>query len=133
MGNVNTRSKSNLSILKGDSEKIIFSNTLSSTEDSKVKYRKLSKSKTIESLLKELTEFEINSLLIEGGSKVFSSFIDKNMVDELVIYMSAKILGKDAISALNIKSPKILKNATNFKIIETVPMKGDIKIIMRRI
>jgi diaminohydroxyphosphoribosylaminopyrimidine deaminase/5-amino-6-(5-phosphoribosylamino)uracil reductase len=83
--------------------------------------------------LKELAEFEINSLLVEGGSEVFSSFIDKNMVDELVIYISPKILGKDAISALNIKSPNILNNATNFKIIETVPMKEDIKIIMRKI
>ena len=132
LGNVSTRSKLNLSILKGDSEKIIFTNNLSSTEDSKIKYRKLSKSKTIESLLEELAKFEINSLLVEGGSEVFSSFIDKNMVDELVIYISPKILGKDAISALNIKSPKILKNAANFKIIETVPMKEDIKIIMRK-
>ena len=131
LGNVNT--KSNLSILKGDSEKIIFSNNPSSTKDSKIKYRKLSNSKTIESLLKELPEFEINSLLVEGGSEVFSSFINKNMVDELIIYISPKILGKNAISSLNIKSPKILKNATNFKIIETVPMKEDIKIIMRRI
>ena len=133
LGSVSTRSKLNLSILKGDSEKIIFSNNLSSIGDSKIKYRKLSKSKTIESLLEELAKFEINSLLVEGGSEVFSSFIDKNMVDELVIYISPKILGKDAISALNIKSPKILKNAANFKIIETVPMKEDIKIIMRRI
>lgn len=133
LGNVSTGSKLNLSILKGDSEKIIFSNNLSSTKDSKIKYRKLSKSKTIESLLEELAKFEINSLLVEGGSEVFSSFINKNMVDELVIYISPKILGKDAISALNIKSPKILKNATNFKIIETVPMKEDIKIIMRKI
>ena len=131
LGNVN--SKSNLSILKGDSEKIIFSNNPSSTKDSKIKYRKLSNSKTIESLLKELPEFEINSLLVEGGSEVFSSFINKNMVDELIVYISPKILGKNAISSLNIKSPKILKNATNFKIIETVPMKEDIKIIMRRI
>jgi diaminohydroxyphosphoribosylaminopyrimidine deaminase/5-amino-6-(5-phosphoribosylamino)uracil reductase len=131
LGNVNT--KSNLSILKGDSEKIIFSNNPSSTKDSKIKYRKLSNSKTIELLLKELPEFEINSLLVEGGSEVFSSFINKNMVDELIIYISPKILGKNAISSLNIKSPKILKNATNFKIIETVPMKEDIKIIMRRI
>ena len=131
LGNVNT--KSNLSILKGDSEKIIFSNNPSSTKDSKIKYRKLSNSKTIELLLKELPEFEINSLLVEGGSEVFSSFINKNMVDELIIYISPKILGKNAINSLNIKSPKILKNATNFKIIETVPMKEDIKIIMRRI
>ena len=131
LGNVNT--KSNLSILKGDSEKIIFSNNSSSTKNSKIKYRKLSNSKTIESLLKELPEFEINSLLVEGGSEVFSSFINKNMVDELIIYISPKILGKNAISSLNIKSPKILINATNFKIIETVPMKEDIKIIMRRI
>ena len=131
LGNVNT--KSNLSILKGDSEKIIFSNNPSSTKDSKIKYRKLSNSKTIESLLKELPEFEINSLLVEGGSEVFSSFIKKKVVDELIIYISPKILGKNAISALNIKSPKILKNATNFKIIESVPMKEDIKIIMRRI
>ena len=131
LGNVNT--KSNLSILKGDSEKIIFSNNPSSTKDSKIKYRKLSNSKTIESLLKELPEFEINSLLVEGGSEVFSSFIKKKVVDELIIYISPKILGKNAISSLNINSPKILKNATNFKIIESVPMKEDIKIIMRRI
>ena len=131
LGNVNT--KSNLSILKGDSEKIIFSNNSSSTKNSKIKYRKLSNSKTIESLLKELPEFEINSLLVEGGSEVFSSFIKKKVVDELIIYISPKILGKNAISSLNINSPKILKNATNFKIIESVPMKEDIKIIMRRI
>ena len=38
------------------------------------------------------------------------------MVDELVIYISPKILGKDAISALNIKSPKILKMLLTLKL-----------------
>lgn len=40
----------------------------------------------------------IMSVLIEGGSKIATSFLKKRMVDEIYLYISPKIIGNDGIS-----------------------------------
>lgn len=54
--------------------------------------------KTLRTNLKELCEQDINSILIEGGSKVAASFLKEGLVDEIVLFRSNKIIGGDGIS-----------------------------------
>ncbi len=56
--------------------------------------------------LKELAKQNIASILVEGGSKVFTSFMSQNLYDELVLFIAPKILGEglSAIGNLGIKS-----------------------------
>ncbi len=43
--------------------------------------------------LRELAKLHIASILVEGGNKVFTSFIKQNLYDELLLFVSPKILG----------------------------------------
>lgn len=45
-------------------------------------------------LLKKLGNLNINSLLVEGGGKLFTSFLKKKLEDEILIFVGPKILGE---------------------------------------
>lgn len=44
--------------------------------------------------LKEIMKENIASILVEGGSQIFTSFIKQNLFDEMRLFMSPKLLGK---------------------------------------
>ncbi|MDO8550774.1 MAG: bifunctional diaminohydroxyphosphoribosylaminopyrimidine deaminase/5-amino-6-(5-phosphoribosylamino)uracil reductase RibD [Ignavibacteria bacterium] len=47
----------------------------------------------LKSALRELQKIGIASVLVEGGSQVFTSFIKENLFDDMIIFISPKILG----------------------------------------
>ncbi|HSP88218.1 MAG TPA: bifunctional diaminohydroxyphosphoribosylaminopyrimidine deaminase/5-amino-6-(5-phosphoribosylamino)uracil reductase RibD, partial [Ignavibacteriaceae bacterium] len=47
----------------------------------------------LKSALRELQKIGIASVLVEGGSQVFTSFIKENLFDDLLTFISPKILG----------------------------------------
>ena len=47
----------------------------------------------LKSALRELQKIRIASVLVEGGSQVFTSFIKENLFDDMIIFISPKILG----------------------------------------
>lgn len=66
--------------------------------------------------LKILHQNQINSLLVEGGSKLATEFIRLNLVDELVLIRSNKIIGSDGISAIGELNVEAIEQAlSNFK------------------
>lgn len=67
------------------------------------------KNKNPKKILKELYEKEILSILIEGGQKVYSSFIKEKLVDKFYIYVSPKILGKKALEFTTLNTNISLK------------------------
>ncbi|NMB83014.1 MAG: bifunctional diaminohydroxyphosphoribosylaminopyrimidine deaminase/5-amino-6-(5-phosphoribosylamino)uracil reductase RibD [Ignavibacteria bacterium] len=66
-------------------------------------------------LLKKLGEQNISSLLVEGGGKVFSNFINDKLEDEILIFVGPKILGK-GYSLTNGMDVKELSKAVKFQI-----------------
>ncbi len=56
-------------------------------------------------LLKKAGENQITSLLVEGGSEVFTSFFKERLVDKVYYFLSPRILGKglDSLGDLGIK------------------------------
>jgi len=79
----------------------------------------------IEGVLKELANQEITSVLVEGGSEIFSQFIEKELFDELIILQSPKILGK-GIGYYNFKKMKKLQ------LMDVEKLGNDIKLVYRR-
>lgn len=77
----------------------------------------------LKNALKELGKLNIASLLVEGGNKIFTSFIKENLFDDIFIFMSPKILGcgTPSIGSLGIKS---LRQAVKVKI-DNVKLTGD--------
>lgn len=61
---------------------------------------------SLPSVLRKMGEEGITSLLVEGGSEIFSGFFKANLVDKVSIFIAPKILGKglSAIQDIGINS-----------------------------
>lgn len=79
----------------------------------------------IPSILKNLAKEKISSILIEGGSNVFSQFIDSEMYDELILLIAPKILGDGLPSFISNKIQKL-------KLISSDRLGEDIKLVYRK-
>jgi diaminohydroxyphosphoribosylaminopyrimidine deaminase/5-amino-6-(5-phosphoribosylamino)uracil reductase len=51
----------------------------------------------LKKLMKFLGKKGISSLMVEGGSKIFTSFLKEKLADKLMLFISPKILGNDSI------------------------------------
>ena len=72
---------------------------------------------TLEQMLVELTEkYAISSLVVEGGAEVFSAFLERNLVDEIQLFIAPKIIGAGIQSFNNFKVNK-LNSVANFSIV----------------
>jgi diaminohydroxyphosphoribosylaminopyrimidine deaminase/5-amino-6-(5-phosphoribosylamino)uracil reductase len=66
--------------------------------------------------LKELAKYEIMNLLLEGGSKIFSSFLREHLVDRFIAVVSPKIIGdSSAIPLAGIEGMRDLDSSYKFK------------------
>lgn len=69
----------------------------------------------LKSALRELHKIGIASVLVEGGSNIFTSFVSENLFDDIFLFVSPKILGcgLPIVGNLGIKN---LKNSFKVKI-----------------
>ena len=67
------------------------------------------KNQKIESLLKSLYEKEVISVLVEGGSEIFTAFLEADCVDEMKLFIAPIFLGESALPFANLKEPLQLK------------------------
>ena len=133
LGSSFLKRQNDIKILKGTAEVIVFSKEFSSyAKEGNLIQIPIKKSTTLQDTLKELGKQELNSIIVEGGSKIFTSFIQEDLVDELILYISPKILGKESIDSISIEPPIILSGAKKFKIYDSMLVGDDIKIIMRK-
>ena len=80
-------------------------------------------------LLKKAGEDKITSILVEGGQKVLTSFMQEKLVDKVYCFIAPKIIGKglDAVAELGIRkiSDSVqLKNVEIKKIEDNVLISG---------
>ncbi|MDP3682334.1 MAG: dihydrofolate reductase family protein, partial [Ignavibacteria bacterium] len=47
----------------------------------------------LKTVLKKIGEETITSILVEGGAKVYNSFIKENLFDEMQVFIAPKLLG----------------------------------------
>jgi diaminohydroxyphosphoribosylaminopyrimidine deaminase / 5-amino-6-(5-phosphoribosylamino)uracil reductase len=69
----------------------------------------------LKNALKELAKINISSVLVEGGREVFSSFIKKNLFDDILLFVAPKLLGC-GISFLGNVNNQNIKNALKLRI-----------------
>lgn len=82
--------------------------------------------------LKQLYEkFNIGSILVEGGSEIFSSFVKNNLVDEIHLFIAPIIIGKGQNSFDNLMIKK-LNEAKRFKIKDFNNLQDDLHIILTK-
>jgi diaminohydroxyphosphoribosylaminopyrimidine deaminase/5-amino-6-(5-phosphoribosylamino)uracil reductase len=69
----------------------------------------------LKEVLKELGKMKITSVLVEGGGGVFTSFIKKNVFDDVLLFVTPKILGA-GLPVINNIGIKSIRNALKIKI-----------------
>ena len=84
-----------------------------------------SKQISIKSVLKFLAKQKITSILVEGGSEIFTQFLVLNLFDDIIVLQTPKILGR-GIGAFNLKKLKRIQLSEAEKIGE------DIKLTYRK-
>ena len=58
----------------------------------------ISKGKNLNELMQELYEQNIHSILVEGGARIYNSFIKEKLVDEYIFLIATKVLGKNSLN-----------------------------------
>jgi diaminohydroxyphosphoribosylaminopyrimidine deaminase/5-amino-6-(5-phosphoribosylamino)uracil reductase len=77
-----------------------------------IRFRKLG----LRALLRRLARKGISKLLIEGGGRILGSAFDEGVVDEVMVFISPKIVGgEDAISPVEGKGVKKIVDALKLK------------------
>ena len=86
-------------------------------------------SRNINFIMSDLYNKNIQSLLVEGGAKTISNFLNCGIFDELHCYVAPKFLGR----GLNIfQGENSLKHNNNLELVNTKMIGDDLKIIYRR-
>ena len=88
-------------ILKKRNKKLTIIFTLESSKRKKEKikdkcFKLISLKKqnfTLSNIMNELAKFGICNLLVEGGSKIFTSFLNEDLVDQIIIFRSNSFIG----------------------------------------
>ena len=105
------RLSNNLNLFNNKAKTIVF-NESKNMKNGSIKYIKISFKNLINNILKELYKQNIQSLIIEGGSKTLQSFIDNETWDEARIFTTNKIL-KNGIDAPRIIGKTTYEEAIN--------------------
>jgi len=81
----------------------------------------------LKSVLKEIVKLQISSILVEGGSKIYSSFLKEKLFDDIFLFVSPKILGNGLKTFSELKSNK-LSDAAKLNIRRTQKIGDDLLI-----
>ena len=79
-------------------------------------------------LLEKLKEFNISSILLEGGGSLNASMLKENLVDKFYFFIAPKIIGADGISAIGTMRIEKIDEVLNLKDVEVSKISTDILI-----
>ncbi len=81
----------------------------------------------LKSALKELAKVNISSILVEGGREVFTSFIKKNLYDDIMLFLTPKLIGC-GVSLLGNINKQNIKSALKLRVRNTEKIGDDFLI-----
>ena len=115
--------------ISSKNSKVIIGSGLSSIQSKNVEYLEYKQKDFLNKFLKDLLKRDISSILVEGGQKTLSSFISKNLFDELVLYTAPMFLGKESKETVNLIAPDAINKSKKLKLVNTQRFKNDINSI----
>lgn len=71
-------------------------------------------------LLPALAERKILSLLVEGGPRVYASFLTAGLVDEVVLFVAPRLLGKKGLPFLSERTARVLEKRFRIRLMKKV-------------
>ncbi|MSR11660.1 MAG: bifunctional diaminohydroxyphosphoribosylaminopyrimidine deaminase/5-amino-6-(5-phosphoribosylamino)uracil reductase RibD [Gammaproteobacteria bacterium] len=90
----------------------------------------------LRSVLESLAaDFECNEILVEAGAILSTAFIEAGLVDELLLYIAPKLLGKDGRALVEFTGLQTLADSIEFDIIDVAIVgeagHGDIRVTLQ--
>ena len=73
----------------------------------------------LNAVLTELGKAQITSVLVEGGSKVHGSFLQANLVDQILLFVAPVFLGDQGVSLVHFSGKKKTETLSQFEIMST--------------
>lgn len=87
------------------------------------------KTLSLQNVLKRLGELNLISVLVEGGSEIHASFIEASAFQQIITYVSPKIIGgRDAVPFVGGNSPELVKFGKQLHYTDVRQLGPDIKI-----
>jgi diaminohydroxyphosphoribosylaminopyrimidine deaminase / 5-amino-6-(5-phosphoribosylamino)uracil reductase len=84
----------------------------------------------LHTVIRRLTELEINELLVECGPRLAGSFILANLVDELVLYVAPALLGADAAPLMHVSGLGPAGSLPAFEFQDVQRIGADLRLIL---
>jgi diaminohydroxyphosphoribosylaminopyrimidine deaminase / 5-amino-6-(5-phosphoribosylamino)uracil reductase len=76
-------------------------------------------------------EFHCNEVMLEAGPTLSGAMLQAGLIDEIVIYIGARLLGSDALPLFNLPGLRYMKDHIGLEIVDVVPVAGDCRITAR--
>ncbi len=73
----------------------------------------------------------VNELHVEAGARLTGPMVAAGLVDELLIYLAPKLLGRDAREMFSFNGPEKLADAMQFDLHDVTRIGDDIRVMMR--
>lgn len=85
----------------------------------------------LEALLSELARRELNEIQVEAGARLCGSLLERDLLDELLIYQASVILGQGGRGLFGIGPLESMQERTHFKLLETVRLGDDLRLLLK--
>lgn len=79
----------------------------------------------------DLGERGINELHVEAGARLMGPLIAAGLVDELLVYLAPKLLGRDAREMFSLLAPEKLADVMQFDLHDVTRIGDDVRIMLR--
>lgn len=94
---------STLKVFNGETKTIVY-NLLKNSNEETLVHIKLEKENFIDGLIQSLFEMNIQSILVEGGSKTLQSFIDNDLWDEARVIANEELIIENGVASPEMKN-----------------------------
>ena len=84
-------------------------------------------------VLSQLENFDIHSILVEGGAQVHASFLKSKLIDKIYLFLAPRVLGNEGLSWCGELGIENLMDTLNFKIIRTKQLNPDLLLELQPI
>lgn len=79
-------------------------------------------------MMKQLAKRQVNSIWVEAGAHLFSSLLEAGLVDELILYLSPKLLGNNARGLCHLSWLSKLADAPEFSFDDVQRVGPDLRL-----
>jgi len=79
-------------------------------------------------VMRELTNWQCNEVLVEAGQTLSGAFLESGLVDELVLYYAGSLLGDQGKSMFQFNAPLPFENKVEYRVSDVQMVGADVRV-----